>query len=374
MNETIKVGVIGVGAVAQIMHLPYLYELDDLYEVTAIADIMPETVQVVGDFYHIQRRYADYRELLATDVQVVLILTGGSHRPVVLDALAAGKHVFVEKPLCFNVREADEIVAAAEAGDRTVMVGYMKRYDPGYRYAQRQVAAMTDLRYVQIHTYHPASELYWLHYRILRAPGVPVIDLAGGIGDAAQQIRQIGAGTRTGPEAALYDEVLGSEAPMMQRVAYALMVVSLIHDINALRGLIGEPEAVAHTEIWNEGIAISTILRFPREVRANFTWVYLDQLQDYQEHIALVSPSMRVRVEFPSPFLRSMPTPIVVQRTEDDATTEKRVIVNYEEPFKEELRHFYECITTGRQPITSVRDARQDLYWLEQMIHAWRPD
>lgn len=372
MTSRVKVGVIGVGAVAQIMHLPYLYELDDRYEVAAIADVAPGTLEVVGDFYHIERRFTDYRDLLATDVDAVLILTGGSHTPVVLDALAAGKHVFVEKPLAFTVREADEIVAAAEASDRTVMVGYMKRYDPGYRYAQRQMAELTDLRYIQIHTYHPANEAYWLHHRIMRAPGVPAIDPARGLSDAAQQIRQIGAGTRSGPEAALYDEALGSDAPMIQRIAYAIMLSSLVHDVNALRGLVGEPESVAHTEIWNDGLAITTLLRFPGELRAIYTWVYLEELRNYQEHIALLAPGARVRIEFPSPFLRSMPTPVVVQREEDGAVTEKRVIVNYEEAFKEELRHFWECVTTGREPITTVRDARQDIYWLHQMALAWR--
>lgn len=372
MTSRVTVGVIGVGAVAQIMHLPHLYELDDRFEVIAIADIAPGVLQVVGDFYHIDRRFTDYRDLVATDVDAVLILTGGSHTAVVLDALAAGKHIFVEKPLAFTLREADEIVTAVEASDRTVMVGYMKRYDPGFRYAQRQVAEMAELRYIQIHTYHPANEAYWLHHRVMRAPGVPALHPARGVGGAAEQIREIGASTMSGPDASLFDEALGAEAPVTQRVAYAVMVSSLVHDINALRGLVGEPESVAHTEIWNGGLAITTVLRFPGALRAAYTWVYLDDLRDYQEHIALLAPAARVRIEFPSPYLRSMPTPIIVQRMEDGASTEKRVIVNYEEAFKEELRHFYECITTGRSPITTVRDARQDIYWLHQMALAWR--
>ncbi|MCZ7573850.1 MAG: Gfo/Idh/MocA family oxidoreductase [Ardenticatenaceae bacterium] len=372
MPSRVKVGVIGVGSVAQIMHLPYLYELDDRFEVTAIADIAPGALAVVGDFYHIDQRFTDYRDLLATDVDAVLILTGGSHTPVVLDALAAGKHILVEKPLAFTVREADEIVAAVEGSDRTVMVGYMKRYDPGYCYAQRQVAEIPDLRSIQIHTFHPANEAYWWHHRIMRAPGVPALDQGRGPGDAAQQMRQIGAGTRSGSEAALYDEALGADAPMIQRIAYAIMLSSLVHDVNALRGLVGEPAGVAHTELWNGGLAITTVLRFPGELRAAYTWVYLDELRDYQEHIAVLAPSARVRIEFPSPFLRSMPTPVVVQREEDGAATEKRVIVNYEEAFKEELRHFYECIITGRQPVTTIRDAREDIYWLHQMALAWR--
>src|SRR5207247_234525 len=66
------------------------------------------------------------------DVDAVLVLTAGSHAEPAIAAARAGKHVFVEKPMCYTAREADEMIAAATASGVTLMVGYMKAYDPTY--------------------------------------------------------------------------------------------------------------------------------------------------------------------------------------------------------------------------------------------------
>jgi len=50
--------------------------------------------------------------------------------------------------MCFTLREANEIIAAAEASDCRLMVAYMKRYDPGYLYAQSALPNLGELRYI----------------------------------------------------------------------------------------------------------------------------------------------------------------------------------------------------------------------------------
>ncbi len=62
----------------------------------------------------------------------VLVLTSGSHAPIAEAAARAGLHVFVEKPMCFSAAEGQAMVAAAAHAGVTLMVGYPKRYDPGY--------------------------------------------------------------------------------------------------------------------------------------------------------------------------------------------------------------------------------------------------
>ena len=56
-------------------------------------------------------------------------------------ALERGLHVLVEKPLAYTLRETDEVIAAAERAGKTLMVGMMKQYDPGYRARGRAGAA-----------------------------------------------------------------------------------------------------------------------------------------------------------------------------------------------------------------------------------------
>jgi predicted dehydrogenase len=160
--KRLRVGVIGCGMIAQVMHLPYLQSLPEEFEIAAICDLSPGLLKHIGDQYGIarERRFTDYRALVGSDVDAVFVLVNGSHAPQALAAAAAGKHVFMEKPLCFTLREADELAAAVRRSGVTLMVGYMKRFDPGYRYGRQLVQAMDDIRYIQINTLHPSEDQY----------------------------------------------------------------------------------------------------------------------------------------------------------------------------------------------------------------------
>jgi len=60
----IKIGVVGCGLIAQMMHLPHLRELAELYDVVALCDLSPATLRHVADHYAIEKRHHDYRDLL----------------------------------------------------------------------------------------------------------------------------------------------------------------------------------------------------------------------------------------------------------------------------------------------------------------------
>jgi len=355
-----RVGVIGCGAIAQMMHLPYLRQLSDRYQIAALCDLSPGLVEAMGEYYHVARRYTDYHDLIAAEVEAVIILTGGSHAPPALAALRAGKHVLVEKPMCFTLREADEMIAAAEASGRTLMVAYMKRYDPGYRYAQQALPALGDLRYIQINTLHPSEDDYQGVHRIVRTNDLP-----------RETLERLAAETR-----ALVVEAIGQTPPVVGSIYTDVILGSLVHDVNALRGLVGDPEAVAFTDIWPSGEklpCVTTILRHASGLRTVCTWAYLHDLRNYFEEIALMSAKGRMRLQFPSPYLRHFPTPVVVEQMEDGAAFEKRVTVSYAEAFKEELIHFHECVTQGRKPLTDAYDARRDIEILQQVVAAFNP-
>ena len=360
----LRVGVLGVGAVAQIMHLPNLKELDDQFEVVGLADLSRETLDLVADHYSIPHRAADLDGLLGLGLDAVFILTPGSHGDACVKAARAGKHVFVEKPLCFTTRECDEVAAAVESAGVTLQVGYMKRYDPAYVRARSLVSALQDLRYVQITTIHPASELFWEHHPIRRlrgqspthtydAPPYPPLALESA---ALHE-----------PDATLMRETLGAHAPATQLGAFNVMLSSLCHDVNALRGLIGQPERVVSCEVWQKGGCVNTVLAYPNDLRCSYSFAYLPNLRDYREELAFYGGSERVRVVFPSPFLRNMPTELFHQFPKDGAAAETRFVVNYEEAFKEELRAFHRNVIEHRRPSTDVEDYRGDLVVLAEM-------
>lgn len=356
----LRVGVIGCGTIAQIMHLPYLRQLRDLYEISALCDVSRQVLDAMGEYYGVERRYTDYHELLRLDVDAVLLLIPGSHGPPALAALESGKHVLVEKPMCFTLAEADQLIAAAEASRRTLMVGYMKRYDPGYRLAQSSLPKLGELRYIQINILHPEEGPFLNVHRLVRAGDVP-----------AETLKQMGS-----EKDRLAGEAIGPVSQTMKQIYTDVLLGSLVHDINALRGLVGEPQAVEYTAIWPADEAlpvIATVLRMRDQLRAALVWAYLPDYHDYFEEIALMSGSGRIRIQFPSPYLRHFPTPVVLEGMQDGAAVKQHITASYAEAFKEELQHFYTCVTTGERPLTDARDARKDIHILQQIMAAFNP-
>src|SRR5262245_56998210 len=118
MADRLRMGVVGCGAIAQIMHIPYIVEYDEKFELAALADAYKPILDAVADHYDVANRYTDWREMVARpDIDAVVLAHSGSHHDTTIGALNAGKHVFVEKPLAWTVREVEDIAACAASSD-----------------------------------------------------------------------------------------------------------------------------------------------------------------------------------------------------------------------------------------------------------------
>lgn len=347
----LRVGVVGCGLIAQVMHLPHLRELDDRFEISALCDLSPITLQAVGDYYGVARRHTRWQDLVAEDLDAVMVFTAGSHHaPPAIAAAQAGRHVFVEKPMCYTLREADAMIAAARQAGVVLMVGNMKRFDPAYERARPLVAAIRDLRLVQITTLEAPLLPYVEHHRLVRGADV-----------AAQTLATLRA-----EQQALLREALGPDTSEELRHVYAdVLLDSLVHEINALRGLLGEPEVVTSAETWLGGEGVTAVLRYARDRRCVLTWINLPVLRHYSQELAFYGPADRVTIRLPSPFLRNEPTALLLEGMEDGTAWEKSLTVSYEEAFKRELIHFHDCVVEGRTPLTSGAEGRQDLVVLQ---------
>ncbi|MFW6170966.1 MAG: Gfo/Idh/MocA family protein, partial [Planctomycetota bacterium] len=128
-------GVIGAGNFAKSTLMPALAATDA--RIAAVVDLEPAAAKDVAEKYGAEAAMSDYTELLADDtVNTVFILAGHSvHGRLVCEALAAGKHVFVEKPLAMNEEQLQEVEAAyAKANNngngQQLMVGFNRRFSP----------------------------------------------------------------------------------------------------------------------------------------------------------------------------------------------------------------------------------------------------
>lgn len=124
------VGLIGGGMFTKNILLPALKQVQNLHLI-GVATTTGITAQHIAQKFGFDYATTDYREILADSaIGSVLITTRHNlHGRLVREALEAGKHVFVEKPLCLTEEELQEIVSAYD-GSRFLMVGFNRRFAP----------------------------------------------------------------------------------------------------------------------------------------------------------------------------------------------------------------------------------------------------
>ena len=355
MAQRLKVGLIGCGLIAQVMHLHYLRELSDRFEIAAVCDLSEEVRSACAREYGVPEHFRAWQDLIDRPLDAVLVLTSGSHAPAAIAAAEAGKHVLVEKPMCFSVAEGQAMVDAADKAGVKLMVAYNKRYDPAYMRLVEESRSLRDLRLLRITTLESPLEPYVQHYN-LRRGGPLTGDLAQSLADdnEARVIAAIG------------------EADALSRWAYHnVLLDSLVHELNAMRGVMGEPERLDFADIRETGL--TAIFKYA-DAQCILAWVDLPGIARYQMEFAFYSPDRRLTLSFPSPFLRSMPTLLVSEDGDAKSTRSSRTeeITSFSESFKEELIHFHECVTTGREPRTSGRDALHDIALCAAIVEVHR--
>jgi predicted dehydrogenase len=136
----LRVGVVGCGYWGPYL-VRNLHDMPDV-DLVGVADRRPERLAYVLSAYPSVRAFPDHAELLAAGVDAVVLATPiETHHPLAREALLAGKHVLVEKPLAGDVAEAEELIRLAEAAERTLMVGHTFLYNPAVRELRRLVEA-----------------------------------------------------------------------------------------------------------------------------------------------------------------------------------------------------------------------------------------
>ena len=107
-----------------------------------IAEVRPERLAEVQRATGAASAVADYRTLLATsEIEAVYVCATPetTHFPIARDCLAAGKHVFLEKPIAMALGEADELIALARRNRLKFTIGYSQRFNPKFAYVRKSV-------------------------------------------------------------------------------------------------------------------------------------------------------------------------------------------------------------------------------------------
>jgi scyllo-inositol 2-dehydrogenase (NAD+) len=107
-----------------------------------LAEIRPERLAEVAKATRASTVTNDYRELLRiAEIEAVYISATPetTHYPMARDCLAAGKHVFLEKPIALELAEADELIALARGSKLKFTIGYSQRFNPKFAYVRKSI-------------------------------------------------------------------------------------------------------------------------------------------------------------------------------------------------------------------------------------------
>ena len=359
MSRPVSLGVIGLGSIAQIQHLPNLAHLPDLFRVTAVADISPRLVTAIADRVPgTVFTSSDWRKVCAhPDVEAVLVLTSGAHEQVTEGALSAGKHVFAEKPLCLTVEGAQRLSALASTRRLALQVGYMKLHEellPALRDGLEQIGTPRLFRHT---VFHPDDSVCLGPAEALR------------FDDSDQDVLA---------EAAAFErrrtaEALGGLAEEWGRLYREVLAASFIHSVSFLRGVIGRLPRLTSADMWppvparspTEPPCLLARGAYPGGGRAEMTWLWLPKAPAYREVFEAHGTAGSLQFRFPNPYLRGRSASLIVN-SEDQAA---RLAGDGESAFMRELRHFHRAITTGDLP-TDASGAAEDTAWLQDMVAA----
>lgn len=185
MTEKLNVGFIGAGVISRLHAKGYA---DNPYAtLKSVADVKPDVALARAKLYGATEWCTDYRELLSDpDIDAVeILLPHHLHLPVTLDALSAGKHVSLQKPMARTMDEADQIVAAAaESGAGFRVFENFRSYQPYIRIKDMidagEIGDLVSMRYkvirgLGIGAHHVPAEAYAWRFDQEKGGGLPQI-------------------------------------------------------------------------------------------------------------------------------------------------------------------------------------------------------
>ena len=347
MAGPIRVGIVGCGEVTQIIHLPALIELRDLFAVTALCDVSPSVLASVGAPFAGIHLFADYRQLVEDPaVDVVLVCNPDAyHADVVISAVRAGKHVLLEKPIAVTLADADAMIAAESRSNAMVQVGYMRRYAPAFVEAVALAAKVrSDIVLARVHdVIGPNATIIDNTSNVYRAGDVSEAVVAEGRRRHAEKVKEA-IDVDSGPRAA----------------AYSLLLSLSSHALSAMRELIGMPERVIYAAQRHGGRFLSAAFDYGHFVCQFEAGV--DQIPHFDAHLEVYTPTEIIRVDYDTPYVRHLPTRLTrIGPATNAGVSVQTAFPTRNDSFVAEWRAFHRNVIEKKRPKTTLEDARNDM-------------
>lgn len=354
----VKLGLVGLGEVAQLIHLPILQRLTEMFTLAGAYDPSPSVARSISSRWGIAQVFDNLDAMIASpDIDALLIMSPDQYHGLhARAALKAGKHVLIEKPCCLTMEDLAALSDVADQTDCVAMVGYMRRFAPAFLEAKKRLPAFADITYVRVRDV--ICEGPWF-FRQTDTVVTPQNDIPAELIDESRQLRS-----------AMMDSVLGANAPTELKTAYSVLTGLSSHSLSAMRDLLGSPRRVIAAAIKQGGSQITALFDY-----GHFTAVYECMIGDvvrFEAGFEINARYDRLAFEYPTPYIRNLPMVLDIQHSTDDDNTLSRLGPFYQDPFDVELRAFHAAITQGGENRTPPSDSLADLDLFAAIVAAVR--
>lgn len=348
--EKIRLGYVGCGNMAQRVHIPNFASIPEC-ELVALAEVRQELGRAVQARFSIPRLYADHQAMLkdpdldAVAVSANVMLAGQIAR----EALQAGKHVFMEKPMAISVAQADAILACGRRTGKRLMVGYMKRYDAGNELVKARIAEyrgsgeLGSITFARNHGFcgdWVAGIDVPVHPSATPRPSVPLV----------------------GPEW-LPAEFLDPYYGFLQQYT---------HNINLLRWFLdaGDNATVRTVDLNDDGYTGVTILNM-NGTRAVLETGTLSHYR-WDEHTQVYFDHGWIHTWAPPLLLKQVPAEVEIYRAGEEQTFSRPIPQPaWTWSYKREAEHFVTSLQTGEPFRSTGEDTRTDVRLFEEIFRAY---
>lgn len=350
MADVLRLGYVGAGYLAQRVHLPNLAAMQEerAVQLVGLAEVRPKLARTVAARFRIPKIYASHREL-AEDPDIDAIALSGhfaGQGEIARELLEAGKDVFMEKPMAVSVAQAERILEAEKRNGVRLMVGYMKRYDAGNALVHelidgfRKSGELGGLTFIRNHGFC-GDWIAGLDTHVdetdEKMPPPPTADLKPGWMPAEWYPKYVG------------------------------YLQQYTHNVNLLRWFAGaaEPPVIKHVELDAKQGYAGVVVMEVGGVRATLEsgWV---AYHAWDEHTQVYFDRGWIRTEAPPLLQRNQCASVEVYRSDKGFHQVRHFpLTGWTWSYKEELRHFVECLRTGTPFRSPASDALADVQTFE---------
>jgi predicted dehydrogenase len=352
----IKVGVIGLGEVAQLMHLPILSDMNNLYTIEAVADVSTSSIEFISKKYGVPKKYISPFELIKdNNVEAVFILSPDQyHCEYAAAALEAGKHVFIEKPVALSIENLENLIKIEENHtDKIAMVGYMRRF------------AGPFLKAKELMKEEPKS-IEYLRFRDIICEGPFFINQTKSVFrplDISSDILKESSARRREQ----INSILGEDANDKQRKAYQMLTGLGCHSFSAVRELVGLPKKVKSVVTNEIGTQLVVLLEYDGFIGV-YELVNDQNIVQFNAAIEIFQGARKLKIKYETPYIRHQAASLEVIDSNEKDTRTTMYGPDYRDAFATELTEFYTCVTEGKKPKTTLSDSLEDLKLFKEII------